>query len=755
MAEYFGIYRGSIQNINDPENRGRVQCLVPAVLGDSPSGWAEPVLAIESASNWDVGDRVWVVFEAGDLNRPVYMSRPPMHIGDFDPSELDNIVTADRMIANNAFFKALRATDLSALTFTGVTIQTDERPDHGIHLDSDGFRAYGPDGSAPFFDVNPERGLVIVAGQGTFEQLSVTGDADLAGVTSVKSGGVLRLASGAIAPRAPTVNYTYDSFRFANDGQWGSRQSFTAAGGGVYYTLNAKTRRVERWELFGSTYSKTGESSTLVSPALQSPSLAVGDGYVWVGYYDSILNYKIKRLDPLLNSVSGDYTWGTSRGWSSTGKDPAIGYVPGSGVPLIIGQWQGDRLHIFRLSVVNSTTLGSAVSETICTDAGTTYHLSSIIYDTEGSTSADPAFDFPWVSPGNHHRYVTNGQDSLSARVFSGSGVYSASETWNLKVNNIIGMAWDDNAFCVCDNTGTVRRYTSMDATVADGSGALTKWVQTAYYNATGPYETPASPATKVVVPKRAKITVVGPVLASTPGAQDPNQVKFWIGSGSSQPTSLSMFLQTTPPVGQRTATYTSLTTSGSDHPKTTNSFLNTVASSFQASTGGFQVDSNSNGTVGTGTFAQSIDLRTLSLFARQTGARTKSNNQSVPNTTQTKVLFGTNLITPTGSLSYNTGTDTWTVGKAGVYLIILNLCWVAQSGGRRTGIIRVNGNPVATNDIHSNAGLSITNLVVWTGPLAAGATIDFAAYQSSGTAVGIAGDDTSRTFCSVNWLGI
>src|SRR4051812_26179499 len=108
MSDYFGLYQGAIHDINDPEDRGRVRALVPQVLGDSPSGWAEPMLPTAGTVVWAVGDRVWVLFEGGDLNKPVYLSRPAIQIGDIDPSVLEGIVTADRLIAHNALIDALQ-----------------------------------------------------------------------------------------------------------------------------------------------------------------------------------------------------------------------------------------------------------------------------------------------------------------------------------------------------------------------------------------------------------------------------------------------------------------------------------------------------------------------------------------------------------------------------------------------------------------------------------------------------------------------
>lgn len=76
---YFGIYRGLCINNLDPTARGRVQVRVPSVGGDEDLGWALPCRPLGSpgAAPPSVGESVWVMFEAGDLNRPVLMGTLP------------------------------------------------------------------------------------------------------------------------------------------------------------------------------------------------------------------------------------------------------------------------------------------------------------------------------------------------------------------------------------------------------------------------------------------------------------------------------------------------------------------------------------------------------------------------------------------------------------------------------------------------------------------------------------------------------
>jgi len=77
---FHGKYRGTvIQNI-DPELRGRIMCEVPDVLGLVPSSWCEACVPLAGPTGAPmgayfvppIGAGVWVEFEQGDPNKPVW-----------------------------------------------------------------------------------------------------------------------------------------------------------------------------------------------------------------------------------------------------------------------------------------------------------------------------------------------------------------------------------------------------------------------------------------------------------------------------------------------------------------------------------------------------------------------------------------------------------------------------------------------------------------------------------------------------------
>ena len=73
----YGKFKAYVKEINDPERRGRIRVLCPAVFGDSLSKWCEPNIpcAIDSVGDFfipPISECVWIEFEEGDISKPVY-----------------------------------------------------------------------------------------------------------------------------------------------------------------------------------------------------------------------------------------------------------------------------------------------------------------------------------------------------------------------------------------------------------------------------------------------------------------------------------------------------------------------------------------------------------------------------------------------------------------------------------------------------------------------------------------------------------
>jgi len=76
-SSYFGKYRGIVTNVDDPANQCRIQATVASVLGEVTSGWALPAAPFAGDQHGvvmlpKVGSGVWIEFEAGQLDHPIW-----------------------------------------------------------------------------------------------------------------------------------------------------------------------------------------------------------------------------------------------------------------------------------------------------------------------------------------------------------------------------------------------------------------------------------------------------------------------------------------------------------------------------------------------------------------------------------------------------------------------------------------------------------------------------------------------------------
>lgn len=74
---YYGIYRGTVVLNIDPMQMGRISVIVPDVGSITPSTWAMPSVPIAGKQSGvfvmpQIGSGVWVQFEGGDPDYPVW-----------------------------------------------------------------------------------------------------------------------------------------------------------------------------------------------------------------------------------------------------------------------------------------------------------------------------------------------------------------------------------------------------------------------------------------------------------------------------------------------------------------------------------------------------------------------------------------------------------------------------------------------------------------------------------------------------------
>jgi uncharacterized protein involved in type VI secretion and phage assembly len=76
-TRFYGKYRGTVTDVNDPDSRGRIKARVPAVLGDQVTGWCVPCVpyagnGVGFACLPEEGAGVWIEFEGGDVSYPIW-----------------------------------------------------------------------------------------------------------------------------------------------------------------------------------------------------------------------------------------------------------------------------------------------------------------------------------------------------------------------------------------------------------------------------------------------------------------------------------------------------------------------------------------------------------------------------------------------------------------------------------------------------------------------------------------------------------
>src|SRR5260221_6844351 len=77
-TRYYGKFRGTVVNNIDPEQRGRIQAIVPDVQGLVPTTFAMPCVPLAGKQEGtfmvpQIGAGVWIEFEQGDPDYPIWV----------------------------------------------------------------------------------------------------------------------------------------------------------------------------------------------------------------------------------------------------------------------------------------------------------------------------------------------------------------------------------------------------------------------------------------------------------------------------------------------------------------------------------------------------------------------------------------------------------------------------------------------------------------------------------------------------------
>jgi hypothetical protein len=101
---FYGVYRGTVTDSKDPDNKRRIKATVPQVLGTESTDWAWPT---DSSSTYStppkIGQGVWIMFEGGDPSFPTWSGTFGDYKGDGTQVEITDLPNANypNTISNN------------------------------------------------------------------------------------------------------------------------------------------------------------------------------------------------------------------------------------------------------------------------------------------------------------------------------------------------------------------------------------------------------------------------------------------------------------------------------------------------------------------------------------------------------------------------------------------------------------------------------------------------------------------------------
>lgn len=124
---FHGVYRGTVTLNVDPETRGRLQLMIPDVLSYLPSTWAEPCTPLAGPTGPGmgvymvppVGAGVWVMFEHGNPNKPVWMGCRYELASDVPPLALTGNPASPNIVIQSLLQQMIMISDLPPTPMTG------------------------------------------------------------------------------------------------------------------------------------------------------------------------------------------------------------------------------------------------------------------------------------------------------------------------------------------------------------------------------------------------------------------------------------------------------------------------------------------------------------------------------------------------------------------------------------------------------------------------------------------------------------
>lgn len=423
---------------------------------------------------------------------------------------------------------------------------------------------------------------------------------------SLAEGAVFTLQTGVQPPPPPSVQFGHTSQQFTDDGKWGERSGWSTDGT-HWFTVrqtSAGTAKVQKWDAAGTF---VAESAAYEGPS--GVACVVGDGFVYLLRRTSTANWVVNRLSAATLVQFSYYAWNDADGT----RAPAIGWDAADATnPLLIAQSKAsdNKVTIRRYPVPAS---GASLVQ-----ASSVTHPDN--YAQNLSTLLAGSFDF------GAPRFVFSSAGAVDFRAVSTTtGDFPAGDpdSWPSGINTKVGCAWDGTNFKSMTQTGVMRTYEP---------GAGNRWTATAdaTWDAGVAYHNPTAPAAETLATvfrfqmwKRARLIITGPVLP-VGGTIPATQVRFYLKKGTAAHVAGDLWLQgtVTPSAGQAATLVVANAAFTGTADRTTSTFGTGVPSSLKTASGGFSVNAQSNGSVGNGTFRNSVDARVTTLAPAETDAR-------------------------------------------------------------------------------------------------------------------------------------
>ena len=126
--KYFGKYRGMVINNVDPMQMGRLMVQIPDISGLIPSTWAMPCFPVtgKQMGVWAVpliGSGVWVEFEQGDPDYPIWVGCFPGSTADVPALALAGNPASPSIVLQTSLQNTLMISDMAGPT-GGILLKT-------------------------------------------------------------------------------------------------------------------------------------------------------------------------------------------------------------------------------------------------------------------------------------------------------------------------------------------------------------------------------------------------------------------------------------------------------------------------------------------------------------------------------------------------------------------------------------------------------------------------------------------------------